>query len=65
MATRHSLCHVFCYGLADIDAKLKQLAMNPWRRTGNAHLGNELANIRGSWLAARIALAWVESRSRS
>ena len=39
-----SLCHVFCNGrLADIDAKLEQFAMNPWRsrqRIGNAHLAN-------------------------
>src|SRR6516164_2492471 len=40
-----SLCHVFCHGrLEDIDAKLEQLAVNPWRspqRVSNAHLANE------------------------
>ena len=52
-----SLCHIFSYGrLADIDAKLEQLAVNPWRspqRVGNAHLANELTNVHGRlWPAA-------------
>src|SRR6516225_4564136 len=52
-----SLCHVFCYGrLADIDAELEQLAVDPWRspqRVGNAHLANELTNVHGRlWPAA-------------
>jgi hypothetical protein len=45
------LCHVFCYGrLVNIDAKLEEHAVNPWRslqRVGNAHLANDLANVRG------------------
>src|SRR6516225_1801382 len=52
-----SLCHVFCNGrLADNDAQLEQLAVNPWRspqRVGNAHLANELADVHGRpWPAA-------------
>src|SRR6516162_9428153 len=52
-----SPCHVFCNGrLADNDAQLEQLAVNPWRspqRVGNAHLANELADVHGRpWPAA-------------
>ena len=50
--------HVFCNrGLADVDPKLEQFAVNPRRSpqgVGNAHLQNELADIRGS-LAGRRA----------
>ena len=60
-----SLCHVFCYGrLADIDAELEQLAVNPWRspqRVGNAHLANELTNVHGRlWPAARVSIAFAD-----
>ena len=55
-----SLGHVFCdRGLADIDAKLEQFAVNPWRspqRVGNAHLENELANGPRASLAGRRAV---------
>ena len=49
--------HVFCNrGLADVDPKLEQFAVNPWRppqRVGNTHLDNEVANVRGDpWPAA-------------
>src|ERR1700746_1884036 len=41
--------HVFCHGgLPDIDAKLEQFAMDPWRspkRVRDAHVANELANV--------------------
>jgi hypothetical protein len=52
-----SLCHVFCNrGLADIDPELEQFAVNPRRspqRVGNAHLENEVANVRGDpWSTA-------------
>src|SRR5260221_11661176 len=42
--------HVFCHGgLPDIDAKLEQFAVDPWRspkRVRDAHVANELANVR-------------------
>src|SRR6478672_7766185 len=42
--------HVLCHGgLPDIDAKLEQFAMDPWRspkRVRDAHVANELANVR-------------------
>src|SRR5262249_25166105 len=42
--------HVFCHGgLPDIDAKLEQFAVDPWRspkRVRNAYVANELANVR-------------------
>ena len=49
--------HVFCNrGLADIDSKLEQFAVNPRRspqEVGEAHLENEVANVRGNpWPAA-------------
>jgi hypothetical protein len=41
--------HVFCHrGLPDIDAKLEQFAVDPWRspkRVRDAHVANELANV--------------------
>src|SRR5262245_40503584 len=52
-----SLRHVFCdAGLANIDVELKQLAVDPRRspkRVRQAHLANELPNVRaGPWPAA-------------
>src|ERR1700751_3493301 len=42
--------HVFCHGgLPNIDAKLEQFAVDPWRspkRVSDAHVTNELANVR-------------------
>src|SRR6266851_3674428 len=42
--------HVFCHGgLPDIDAKLEQFAVHPWRspkRVSDAHVTDELANVR-------------------
>src|SRR6516162_313810 len=48
--------HVFWNGgLADVDPKLEQFAVNPRRSpqwVGNAHLANEVANVRGyPWAA--------------
>src|SRR6476619_1810303 len=42
---RHVLCHC---GLADIDAELEQLAVDPWcppQWVRDTHLANELANV--------------------
>src|SRR5215212_1316007 len=52
-----SLRHVLCHrGLADIDAKLEQLAVDPWcppQCVRDTHLANERANVSGcSWPAA-------------
>ncbi len=49
--------HVFCHGgLPDIDAKLEQFAVDPWRspkRVRDAHVANKLANVRRClWPAA-------------
>jgi hypothetical protein len=56
-----SLCHVFCNrGLADIDPKLEQFAVNPRRSpqgVGNAHLANEVANVRGDPWPAAVAIS--------
>src|SRR5262245_6215493 len=51
-----SLGHVFGHGgLPDIDAKLEQFAVDPWRapkRVRDAHVANELANdLRCLWPA--------------
>jgi hypothetical protein len=41
--------HILGYGsLPDIDAKLEEFAVNPWRaseRVGDTHLSNELPNL--------------------
>jgi len=49
--------HVFCNrGLADVNPELEQFAVNPRRSpqgVGNAHLENEVANVRWDpWPAA-------------
>src|SRR5260221_13309439 len=49
--------HVFCHrGLPDIDAKLEQFAVDPWRspkRVRDAQVANKLANVRRClWPAA-------------
>src|SRR5215467_11675116 len=62
--------HVFCNrSLADIDPKLEQFAVNPRRSpqgVGNAHLENEVANVRGDpWPAAAASRSPAPIRSET